>query len=169
MDPFATFVVGIFLFVGAVFVAAVAFRARRYRDRWDGWESLAAVRGLEAVKGDPLGIRWTIEGANVVRTLHGRLDGRPVAAVVTVRPTGSRDDLSARSDLLGIAQVGGPVPLERVSAALAGDEVAVTLVGDLLVLTPGRPPVHLAGDHPAPEEAARMIDLAALAARAAQA
>lgn len=78
------------------------------------------------------------------------------------------DALHARSDLFGLARVGEPVPVERIRSALAAEpDVAVAAAGGLAVLMPRRRGLRLAVDIPPPEQAARLVDLAARAGRAA--
>ncbi len=166
---------GVFLawicLVVVVFVVAVARRARTHRERWTGWQRLAEERGLEAADGDPLGVEpWFGDGgdARVVRTLHGTVDGIPVGVVVVVRVLGQHRTVRSRSDVYGVADVGAPVPLERIRAELGHDPgVRVGALGDLAVVEPVRG-LRLAVDHPPPEQAARLFDLAARAAGAAR-
>jgi len=151
---------------------AVGLRARSQGVRWAGWQQLAASRGLQAVEGDPLGLGPLLSGTtmrrSVQRTLSGTVDDIPVAVVLTVGLSNTPGRLQSRSDLYGVARVGQPVPVERIRAALSGEPgVSVGAVGDLVVLKPVRG-LRMAVEHPPPEEAGRLFDLAARAARAAR-
>lgn len=169
------FVLGFLLIASTVAAVAMVQRARGLRARWAGWQALAASRGLEAAEGDPLAVAGTLGGGPgtrgaVIRTLSGTVDGIPVAVVVTVAMSGTTPAaLHARSDLFGLARVGAPVPIDRIRSALAHEpDVAVAAADDFAVLMPRRRRVRLAVDLPPPDEAARLVDLAARAGRAAR-
>ena len=83
----ALFLLAFFLVVVTVAGVAVAVRARTQRNRWTGWQQMAAARGLRAEDGDPLGVGPALSGSNtrrsVQRTVAGTVDGIPVAVVLT--------------------------------------------------------------------------------------
>lgn len=169
----ATFLLMFFAVSLTAAIVAVVLRARSMGDRWAGWQALAAARGLQAVDGDPLGLGPMFSGSAmgtsrvVKRTLSGVVDGTPVAVILTAGLTGSMGEVHSRTDLYGLARVGAPVPVDPLRSALANEaNIRIGAVGDLAVLEPVRG-LRLSTDHPPPEEAARLLDLAALAGRAA--
>lgn len=122
---------------------AVVLRVRGQRARWAGWQHLAAARGLQAAEGDPLGVGPVLSGSgrqrSVQRTLSGTVDGIPVAVVVTVSLTSVRWEVRARSDVVGLASVGAPVPVERIRSALRDvPGVRIGAAGELAVVEPQR-------------------------------
>ena len=152
-------------------VVAVVLRLRTRDRRWEQWQQVAAARGLRAQPGDPLGLGPLLSAPGrrltVERTVSGTLGGVPVALVSAVGGAGGPHTRHARSDVLGLARVAPPVRLDAVQVALASSpDVSARAVGDLVVLEPVRG-LRMAVDLPPAGVAARLLDVAVVAGRAA--